>query len=104
MEEQKKTTRGIKKENFNPLKKELVNVKLVRSTSSMYNDPNSPLDGGLSETSFITYAVPSRNGVIVNVLTPDEQTFFENYFISRKYFINIYFPIIFFMVFISCFC
>lgn len=80
MEEQKKTTRGIKKENFNPLKKELVNVKLVRSASSMYNDPNSPLDGGLSETSFITYAVPSRNGVIVNVLTPDEQAFFENYF------------------------
>lgn len=80
MEELKKTTRGTKKENFNPLRKEIVNVKLVRSNSSMYNDPNSPLDAGLSETSFITYAVPLKNGVLVNVLTPEEQAFFEEYF------------------------
>lgn len=81
MEELKKTTtRGAKKENFNPLRKEIVNVKLVRSASTMYNDPTSPLDGGLSETSFVTYAIPSKNGVLVSVLTPEEQEFFENYY------------------------
>lgn len=80
MEELKKNTRGVKKENFNPLRKEMVNIKMVRSNSAMYNDPMSPVDGGLSETSFITYAIPSKNGVLVNVLTPEEQEFFENYF------------------------
>lgn len=80
MEELKKTTKGVKKENFNPLRKEIVNVKMIRSNSAMYNDPQSPLDGGLSETSFITYAIPSKNGTLVSVLTPEEQAFFEEYF------------------------
>lgn len=81
MEELKKTVvRGTKKENFNPLRKEIVNVKIVRSNSAMYNDPNSPLDAGLSETSYITYAVPLRNGSLVSVLTSEEQEFFENLF------------------------
>lgn len=78
MEEQKIKGRP-RKENFNPLRKEIVNVKFIRSVSSMYSN-ESPLSGGLAETSSITYAVPLRNGAIVPILTPDEQEFFENYF------------------------
>lgn len=76
MEELKKTK---KKENFNPLKNEIVDVKFINSTSSMYSQ-ESPLKGGLAETASITYAVPRENGMIKAVLTPDEQEFFENYF------------------------
>ena len=76
MEELKKTR---KKENFNPLKNEIVDVKFINSTSTMYNQ-ESPLKGGLAETASITYAVPRENGMIKAVLTPDEQEFFENYF------------------------
>ena len=78
MEEQEKTTRK-KKENFNPLKKETVEVKFIRSTSKMYSN-ESPLSGGLAETASITYTVPRENGMIKQILTPDEITFFENYF------------------------
>lgn len=77
MEEQTKTKKGV---NFNPLKKEAVEVRYVRSTSSMYNNPNSPLDGGLAETTSITLAVPRKNGMLISVLTPDEQKFFEKMF------------------------
>lgn len=76
MEELKKTR---KKENFNPLKNEIVDVKFINSTSTMYSQ-ESPLKGGLAETASITYAVPRENGMIKAVLTPDEQEFFENYF------------------------
>ena len=77
MEELKK---GKKKDdNFNPLKKEIVEVKFINSTSTMYSQ-ESPLKGGLAETASITYAVPRENGMIKAVLTPDEQEFFENYF------------------------
>lgn len=76
MEELKK---GKKKENFNPLKNEIVDVKFINSTSTMYSQ-ESPLKGGLAETASITYAVPRENGMIKAVLTPDEQEFFENYF------------------------
>lgn len=78
MEEQEKTTRK-KKENFNPLKKETVEVKFIRSTSKMYSN-ESPLGGGLAETASITYTVPRENGMIKQILTPDEISFFENYF------------------------
>ena len=78
MEEQEKTTRK-KKENFNPLKKETVEVKFIRSTSKMYSN-ESPLSGGLAETASITYTVPRENGMIKQILTPDEIAFFENYF------------------------
>ena len=78
MEEQEKTTRK-KKENFNPLKKETVEVKFIRSTSKMYSN-ESPLGGGLAETASITYTVPRENGMIKQILTPDEIAFFENYF------------------------
>ena len=78
MEEQEKTTKK-KKENFNPLKKETVEVKFIRSTSKMYSN-ESPLSGGLAETASITYTVPRENGMIKQILTPDEITFFENYF------------------------
>lgn len=78
MEEQEKTTRK-KKENFNPLKKETVEVKFIRSTSKMYSN-ESPLSGGLAETASITYTVPRENGMIKQILTPDEISFFENYF------------------------
>lgn len=77
MEEQKQT-RG-KKENFNPLKKEIVEVKFIRSTSKMYSS-ESPLGGGLAETANIVYAVPRENGMLKTILTPDEQAFFEKYF------------------------
>lgn len=76
MEELKKTR---KKENFNPLKNEIVDIKFINSTSTMYSN-DSPLKGGLAETSSITYAVPRENGMVKAVLTPDEQEFFENYF------------------------
>lgn len=76
MEEQTKTKKG----NFNPLKKEIVEVRYVRSTSSMYNNPNSPLDGGLAETTDITLAVPRKHGMLVPVLNSDEQKFFEKLF------------------------
>ena len=77
MEELKK---GKKKDdNFNPLKKEIVEVKFINSTSTMYSQ-ESPLKGGLAETASITYAVPRENGMIKAVLTPDEQEFFEKYF------------------------
>ena len=46
MEEQKQT-RGTKKENFNPLKKEVVEVKFIKSTSKMYSNSDSPLPGVL---------------------------------------------------------
>lgn len=75
-----KATRGRKKESFNPLKKELVEVKFIRSTSKMYSNPESPISGGLAETSSIQYAVPRENGMIKQILTPDEQAFFEEYF------------------------
>lgn len=78
MEEQEKTTRK-KKENFNPLKKETVEVKFIRSTSKMYSN-ESPLGGGLAETASITYTVFRENGMIKQILTPDEISFFENYF------------------------
>lgn len=78
MEEQEKTIKK-KKENFNPLKKETVEVKFIRSTSKMYSN-ESPLSGGLAETASITYTVPRENGMIKQILTPDEITFFENYF------------------------
>lgn len=78
MEEQEKTTRK-KKENFNPLKKENVEVKFIHSTSKMYSN-ESPLSGGLAETASITYTVPTENGMIKQILTPDEISFFENYF------------------------
>ena len=77
MEELK--TKKTKKENFNPLRNETVEIKFINSTSTMYSS-DSPLKGGLAETSTITYAVPSVNGMIKAVLTPDEQEFFENYF------------------------
>ena len=77
MEELK--TKGKKKENFNPLKKEIVEVKFIQSSSSMYTN-ESPLKGGLAETSTITYAIPRVNVMIKQVLTPDEQAFFEEYF------------------------
>ena len=67
------------KENFNPLKKEIVEVKFIKSTSTMYSN-ESPLQGGLAETSSIVYAVPRENGMIKAVLTPEEQAFFEKYF------------------------
>lgn len=77
MDEQK-VNRG-KKTNFNPLKKETVEVKFIRSTSRMYSN-DSPLSGGLAETSSITYAVPRENGMVKAILTPEEREFFENYF------------------------
>ena len=80
MEDIKTTTRGKKKENFNPLKKEMVEVKFIRSDSKMYSNSASPLSGGLAETSNIVYAVPRENGMIRQVLTPEEQAFFEEYF------------------------
>ena len=67
------------KENFNPLRKEIVEVKFIKSTSTMYSN-ESPLQGGLAETSSITYAVPKRNGMLVPILTAEEQAFFEKYF------------------------
>ena len=76
MEELKK---GKKGENFNPLRKEIVEVKFINSTSNMYSS-ESPLKGGLAETSSISYAVPKKNGMLVPILTPDEQAFFEKYF------------------------
>lgn len=79
MEELKKDNRGRKSESFNPLKKEVVEVKFINSTSSMYSN-ESPLSGGLAETSSIIYTVPKNNGMLVSVLTPDEQAFFEKYF------------------------
>lgn len=81
MEEQKQT-RGTKKENFNPLKKEVVEVKFIKSTSKMYSNSDSPLSGGLAETSNIMYAVPRdrQTGMLKSILTPDEQAFFEKYF------------------------
>lgn len=78
MEEQK-ATKSRKKDNFNPLKKEIVEIKLIPSTSRMYKD-ESPLSKGLAETSSISYAVPRDNGMLTAVLTPDEQAFFEAYF------------------------
>ena len=45
----------------------------------MYSN-ESPLSGGLAETSSIIYTVPKNNGMLVSVLTPDEQAFFEKYF------------------------
>lgn len=72
-------TKGKKKDNFNPLKKEIVEVKLIHSTSRMYSS-ESPLKGGLAETASITYAVPRENGMIKAILTPDEQAFFEKQF------------------------
>lgn len=67
------------KENFNPLKNEIVEVRFINSPSTMYSS-DSPLKGGLAETSSITYAVPRENGMIKAVLTPNEQEFFEKYF------------------------
>ena len=77
MEEKTKKT----KMEFNPLKKEIVEVRYIRSTSMMYNNnPESPVDGGLAETASISYAVPSKDGMLYSVLTPDEQAFFERIF------------------------
>lgn len=67
------------KGNFNPLKKEIVEVKFINSASNMYSS-ESPLKGGLAETASITYAVPKKNGMLVPILTNDEQVFFEKYF------------------------
>lgn len=78
MEEQVKKAKT--KENFNPLKDELVEVRFLKSQSEMYNNPQSPLYGGLADTASVTYAVPLKNGMVVNVLTPEEQKFFENLF------------------------
>ena len=77
MEEKVKKT----KTEFNPLKKEIVEVRYIRSTSQMYNsNPESPVDGGLAETASITYAVPYKDGMLVPILTPEEQSFFERQF------------------------
>ena len=78
MEEQTKSKKT--KENFNPLKKEIVEIRYIPSTSEMYSDPNTPLSGGLADTAEITYAVPSKNGMLAQVLTFDEQEFFERMF------------------------
>ena len=83
MEEKVKRGRPTTTESteFNPLKQEIVEVKYIRSTSKMYNDnPESPVDGGLAEAASITYAVPYKNGMLAQVLTPEEQTFFEKLF------------------------
>lgn len=77
MEEQ---TKRNKKENFNPLKQEIVEVRFIPSDSEMYNNPSSPLNGGLAENASITFAIPSKNGMLVSVLTPEEQKFFETIF------------------------
>lgn len=77
MEEKTKKT----KTEFNPLKKEIVEVRYIRSTSQMYNsNPDSPVDGGLAETASITYAVPYKDGMLTAILTPEEQAFFEKQF------------------------
>ena len=69
------------KTKFNPLKNEIVEVRYIRSTSSMYNNnPESPVDGGLADEAQIIYAVPYKNGMLANVLTPEEQDFFEKLF------------------------
>lgn len=75
MEEQKITRK--RKENFNPLKKEVVEVRYLPLMSKMYDNPESPLHHGLAETSSIVYAVPRENGMIKAVLNEDEQAFFE---------------------------
>ena len=77
MEEQIK--RG-KKENFNPLKQEIVEVRFIPSDSEMYNNPASPLNGGLADNSDITLAIPSKNGMLISVLNDEEQKFFEKLF------------------------
>ena len=46
----------------------------------MYNNPASPLNGGLADNASITFAIPSKNGMLVSVLTAEEQKFFENLF------------------------
>ena len=68
------------KENFNPLKQEIVEVRFIPSDSEMYNNPASPLNGGLADNASITFAIPSKNGMLVSVLTAEEQKFFENLF------------------------
>ena len=80
------TNKRVKKqEEFNPLKKVIVEVKYLRSKSEMFNGkPDSPLDGGLADDANITLAVPYKNGVLMSVLTPDEQRFFENRFGLRE--------------------
>lgn len=77
MEEQTKRT---KKENFNPLRKEIVEVRFIPSDSKMYSDPATPVYGGLAENASITFAVPSKNGMLMQILTADEQAFFEKLF------------------------
>lgn len=79
MEEKTKKTKT--EQAFNPLKKEIVEVRYIRSTSQMYNsNPESPVDGGLAESASITYAVPYKDGMLCPILTTEEQTFFEKLF------------------------
>lgn len=63
---------------INILKNEKVVVRYIPRKKGYYEDPKSPLKGGLAETSQITLVVPRlRSGVLKNILTDVEKDFIE---------------------------
>lgn len=87
MEESKRKTT----KEFNPLRKEVVNVEFVKQQVGMVTDPKSPLYGGLSQTSTIFYTVPlDERGNLKQFLTPEEQAFLEKEFGMQEGALSIY--------------
>lgn len=67
-------------EPINVLKNERVVVRYILKNKGRYEDPKSPLKGGLAETSKITIVVPRlRSGALKNILTDVEKSFIEDY-------------------------
>ena len=68
-----------KKELVNPLRNEVVTVRLVPKMGSI-TDKRQVLYGGMAETSKVTLTVPvvESTGSYKNVLTNEEKAFFED--------------------------
>lgn len=76
---------------INVLRNERVTVRFVYRKRGSISNPDSPLAGGLANTSTITFTVPRlRSGILKNPLTDVEKNFFENLMGLEKDAMSIY--------------
>lgn len=66
------------KQEFNPLRKEKVVIRMVKRQSELFDNPNHVLSGGMAASTVYSMCVPKTDsGAFKQVLDPDEQAFCE---------------------------